>query len=136
MDDPPARVNVMSYHHGEAFNWHFDRSEFTTTLLLQAPDASGEFQYRSGLRTPADPNLDGVARLLDGRDPEVRSLTLAAGTLNVFKRRNTAHRTSPVIGPRERLRMYAGMRPPRAMVRRSAAPIRLRLDTLVMRFQT
>ena len=103
MDDPLARANIMSYHHGEALNWHFDRSEFTTTLLLQAPDAGGEFQYRSGLRTPADPNPDGVARLLDGRDPEVRSLTLAAGTLNVFKGRNTAHRTSPVIGPRERM---------------------------------
>ena len=103
MDDPLARANVMSYHRGEALNWHFDRSEFTTTLLLQAPDAGGEFQYRSGLRTPADPNLDGVARLLDGHDPEVRSLTLAAGTLNVFKGRNTAHRTSPVIGPRERM---------------------------------
>ena len=44
-----------------------------------------------------------VARLLDGRDPEVRSLALTAGTLNVFKGRNTAHRTSPVIGPRERM---------------------------------
>ena len=103
MDDPLARANVMSYHHGEALNWHFDRSEFTTTLLLQAPDAGGEFQYRSGLRTPADPNLDGVAKLLDGRDPEIRSLALTAGTLNVFKGRNTAHRTSPVIGPRERM---------------------------------
>ena len=103
MDDPLARANVMAYHEGEALNWHFDRSEFTTTLLLQAPDAGGEFQYRSDLRTPADPNLDGVARLLDGRDPEVRSLTLAAGTLNVFKGRNTAHRTAPVIGPRERM---------------------------------
>ena len=103
MDDPLARANVMTYHEGDALNWHFDRSEFTTTLLLQAPEAGGEFQYRSGLRTPADPNLDGVARLLDGRDPEVRSLALAAGTLNVFKGRNTAHRVAPVIGPRERM---------------------------------
>lgn len=41
MDDPLARANVMSYHHGEALDWHFGRSEFTTTLLLQAPDAGG-----------------------------------------------------------------------------------------------
>ena len=66
-------------------------------------DGLFNFQYRSGLRTPTDPNLDGVARLLDGRDPEVRSLALAAGTLNVFKGKNTVHRISPVIGPRERL---------------------------------
>ena len=44
-----------------------------------------------------------VARLLDGRDPEVQSLALTAGTLNMFKGRYTAHRTSPVIGPRERM---------------------------------
>ena len=38
------------------------------------------------------------------KSAEVRSPTLAAGALNVFKGRNTAHRTSPVIGPRERIR--------------------------------
>jgi len=32
MQDPLARVNIMAYHAGEALNWHFDRSEFTTTL--------------------------------------------------------------------------------------------------------
>ena len=48
-------------------------------------------------------NVDGVARLPDGRDPEVRSPTLAAGTLNVFRGRNTAHRISPVVGPCERM---------------------------------
>jgi len=36
MADPLARVNVIAYSQGQALNWHFDRSEFTTTLLLQA----------------------------------------------------------------------------------------------------
>ncbi len=103
MEDPLARANVMAYRDGEALNWHFDRSVFTTTLLIQAPEAGGEFQYRSGLRSEQDPNLDGVARLLDGKDPEVRTLTLSAGTLNVFKGKNTAHRVTPVIGWRERM---------------------------------
>ena len=103
MADPLARVNVMSYRDGEALNWHFDRSEFTTTLLLQAPGGGGEFQFRSDLRTGSDPNYDGVARLLAGGDGEVKTLTLAAGTLNVFKGRNTAHRVTPVRGKAERL---------------------------------
>ena len=103
MDDPLARVNVMAYRDGEALNWHFDRSEFTTTLLLQAPDAGGTFQYRSDLRTVDDPNYEGVARLLRGEDPEVKDLLLGAGTLNVFKGRNTAHRVTPVVGERERM---------------------------------
>ena len=98
MEDPLARANVMSYRDGEALNWHFDRSEFTTTLLLQAPEAGGEFQYRSDLRTDDDPNYDGVARLLTGRDPDVRTVAAEAGTLNVFRGKNTAHRVTPPVG--------------------------------------
>lgn len=102
MRDPLARVNVMSYGAGEALNWHFDRSEFTTTLLLQEPSGGGEFQYRSNLRSDTDPNYDGVARLLEGKDPEVKTLKLAAGTLNVFRGKNTLHRVTPCTGPRAR----------------------------------
>jgi predicted 2-oxoglutarate/Fe(II)-dependent dioxygenase YbiX len=103
MRDPLARVNVLAYREGEALNWHFDRSEYTTTLLLQAAEAGGEFQYRSDLRTDTDPNYDGVARLLIGQDHEVKTLRLAAGTLNVFKGKNTAHRVTPARGARERI---------------------------------
>jgi hypothetical protein len=103
MQDALARVNVMAYQEGEALNWHFDRSEFTTTLLLQAPEKGGDFIYRTDLRTDDDPNYDGVARLLEGRDPEEKTLEVTAGTLNVFKGKNTAHRVSPVVGDRERL---------------------------------
>ena len=103
MADPLAAVNVMAYHEGEALNWHFDRSEFTTTLLLQAPDQGGDFVYRTDLRSDDDPNYDGVARLLNGHDPEVRQLSLTAGALNVFKGKNTAHCVSPVAGARARI---------------------------------
>ncbi len=103
MADPLARANVMTYRTGEALNWHFDRSEFTTTLLLQAPQAGGEFQYRSALRSATDPNYDGVARLLRGDDDQVETLPLGPGTLNIFKGRNTAHRVTPVAGARERI---------------------------------
>ena len=103
MQDALARVNVMAYRDGEALNWHFDRSEFTTTLLLQSSNEGGEFLYRSDLRTEDDPNYDGVARLLSGKDPKVKTLNLSAGTLNVFRGRNTAHRVTTVRGSRERL---------------------------------
>jgi 2OG-Fe(II) oxygenase superfamily len=103
MRDPIARANVMAYRDGEALNWHFDRSEYTTTLLLQAPEAGGDFVYRSDLRTDTDPNYDGVARLLRGEDPEVKTLKAGAGTLNVFRGKNTAHCVSPVKGGRERM---------------------------------
>lgn len=103
MADPLARVNAMAYTEGEGLNWHFDRSEFTTTLLLQAPQGGSLFEYRSNLRSDEDPNYEGVARLLRGEDPEKRSLTLAPGTLNVFRGKNTAHRVTPAQGIRSRI---------------------------------
>ncbi len=103
MRDALARVNVMAYRDGEALNWHFDRSEFTTTILLQAPGEGGDFVYRSDLRSESDPNYDGVAKLLEGKDGNVKTLKLAAGTLNVFRGKNTAHKVSTVRGPRERI---------------------------------
>jgi len=103
MDDPMASVNVMSYQQGQALNWHFDRSEFTTTLLLQAPEQGGGFEYRTDLRSEDDPNYDGVAQLLKGEDDQSKVITLAPGTLNVFKGKNTAHRVTPVVGNRARV---------------------------------
>ena len=103
MADPLARINVMAYRVGEELNWHFDRSEFTTTCLLQAPAAGGWFQYRSELRSDTDPNYEGAGRLLAGEDDAVRTLPLAPGTLNVFKGRNTAHRVTRTEGARPRI---------------------------------
>ena len=103
MEDPLARAKVMAYHHGEGLNWHFDRSEFTTTLLLQAPQAGAEFQYRQALRSEEDPNYEGVARLLRGEDPGIHSLGLAAGDLNVFMGKNTAHRVTVSEGDQPRV---------------------------------
>ena len=102
MDDPLARLNVMAYRAGEALNWHFDRSEFTTTLLLQAPEAGGEFEYCKDLRSDNDPNYAGVARLLEGAEPSTL-MPLEAGTLNVFRGKNTAHRVTPVEGATNRV---------------------------------
>lgn len=102
MDDPLARANVMAYREGQALNWHFDRSEFTTTLLLQAPATGGEFEYAKDLRRDDEPNYDGVARLLNGDEPTTL-MPLEPGTLNVFRGKNTAHRVTEVKGNRDRI---------------------------------
>jgi hypothetical protein len=103
MGDPLAKVNVLAYQPGETLNWHFDRSQFTTTLLIRAAESGGEFEYRSDLRSDTDPNYDGVARMLKGEDPKVSVMSLAAGTLNVFAGKNTAHRVTPVHGAKSRV---------------------------------
>lgn len=103
MDDPLACMNVMAYRDGEALNWHFDRSEFTTTLLLQGAEQGGEFEYVTGLRSDTNPNYDGVGAFLDGDQSDVSRLELSAGTLNVFRGKNTLHRVSPVRGETNRI---------------------------------
>ena len=103
MADPLARLNAMSYSEGQGLNWHFDRSEFTTTLLLQAPEAGSVFEYSCDLRSDSNPNYDGVARLLRGEDPQMKSLVVSPGTLNVFRGKNTAHRVTPARGSRPRV---------------------------------
>ena len=103
MNDALAGLNVMSYQAGQNLNWHFDRSEFTTTLLLQAPESGGDFLYHTDLRSDDNPNYEGVAKLISGEDPEVRRLVLKPGTLNVFKGKNTPHKVSKVVGKRSRV---------------------------------
>ncbi len=103
MRDPLAGVNAMAYGDGEALNWHFDRSEFTVTLLLQAPKAGGVFEYRTDLRTADGPNFAGIARLVSGEDRQVETMDVAPGTLNVFRGVNTPHRVTPVVGDQKRI---------------------------------
>ena len=103
MADPLACLNVMSYGSGDALGWHFDRAEFTVTLLLRAAGGGGVFEYRRNLRSAADPNRAGVIRLLRGRDSHVTALHLTPGTLNVFAGFRSPHRVTPVTAPPSRL---------------------------------
>ncbi|WP_415402106.1 2OG-Fe(II) oxygenase [Tateyamaria sp. SN3-11] len=102
MDDALAGLNVLEYRAGEALNWHFDRSIFTTTLLLQEPSEGGVFEYAQDLRSDDDPNHAGIADLLEGRITPTQ-LPQTAGTLNVFLGVNTAHRVSTVRGSTSRI---------------------------------
>ena len=103
MADPLARVNVMAYYKGESLNWHFDRAEFTTTVLLQASDLGGDLELAYGLRNGSDIDFDGIGKMLNGDRGNVRTKSMVSGTLNVFKGKNTAHRTTPVGGSKPRI---------------------------------
>jgi hypothetical protein len=103
MADPMAGLNVMGYGAGDQIGWHFDRAEFTVTLLLRRPKTGGTFQYRHNLRSATDPNHDGVARLLSGEDKAVSDLQIDPGTLNVFAGYRSPHHVTPAGGDQMRL---------------------------------
>ena len=69
----------MAYRTGDGLNWHFDRSEFTTTCLLHALVAGGGFQYRSmyeNERYRAD--FEAVCALCEERDAAVQTIKSVA----------------------------------------------------------
>ncbi len=103
MDDMLGCVNVQATRDGEGLNWHFDRSEFTTTILLQAPEIGGQLEYRKEIRSPGNENYEGVLAMLNGQDPETKRIMPEPGGLNVFRGVNTPHRVVKVEGPVDRI---------------------------------
>ena len=102
--DPFQALNLIYLREGEGSHpWHFDHNDSTVTLLLQAPEAGGEFEYVPFIRSREDENFDGVRRLLDGDRTGVRSPTRSSGTLTIFRGEFSAHRVAPVRGQRARI---------------------------------
>ena len=101
--DPLAALNVMALEDGDELGWHYDRPDFVTTLLLQRPEAGGNFEFVHNLRGLGDENYAGLAQLLDGEHPGVVSRPGRAGTLTLFAGHYSIHRVSMAHGPNPRL---------------------------------
>jgi hypothetical protein len=100
--DPLSGLVLNLVAPGREHPWHFDTNEFTVSLLTQAAEAGGVFQYCPGIRTPQAENLDAVSAVLDGDHRGVRTLELQPGDLQLFAGRYSLHRVSPVEGGRDR----------------------------------
>jgi hypothetical protein len=103
-------------------SFHFDESEFSTTLMLQeaASLETGLFQYTDPLRDgPDDLALTAVAATIREYDkhssvdfaelhdntspPKLHTLNFQAGTLSIFSGSRSLHRVTKVQGSRSRL---------------------------------
>ena len=98
MADPLAALTVNVMNTGQNHGWHFDEAEVTTTLLLQAPELGGSFQYIHNLRTADYRGYEGVSAALDDTHPDVRTLEVKPGTLLIFAGYYSLHRVTPVVG--------------------------------------
>lgn len=102
--DPLAALNLQGFTTGQQLGWHFDRSDFSVTLSLQAASAGGDFEYVRMLRNEDDDCYDAVRQFLD--DPETQTIEVlpqVPGTLTLFRGRYSLHRVTPVEGDRLRL---------------------------------
>jgi len=102
--DPLSSINVHFAGDGQELGWHFDNSSFAVTMLLQAPQEGGVFEYVPAVRDAdaGDMAYDQVGRILDG-DVEVKRLYFGPGALVLFQGRNAIHRVTPAKGPITRL---------------------------------
>ncbi|MCP5025226.1 MAG: 2OG-Fe(II) oxygenase [Actinomycetia bacterium] len=102
--DDVSSINVHFAPHGRELGWHFDNSSFAVTMLLQAPDAGGLFEYVPAARdsTAGNPAYERVAEILDGRTP-VEVLRFVPGDLVLFRGRDALHRVTPTEGPTTRM---------------------------------
>ncbi len=102
--DPLSSINLHFAEQGQELGWHFDNSSFAITLMVQAPDEGGQFEFVKDVRDAdtGDMNYAGVGEILDGNVP-VDTISAEAGTLVFFRGRNSLHRVAPNEGQTTRI---------------------------------
>ena len=106
--DPYQSLNISVMGEGGCQQWHFDSGTMVTTLLLQAPEDGGVFEYAPAIRSETDENFAAVQAVLDGHSDRVVQNRLRAGTLSLFRGHYSLHRVTEVIGKRERIQAILG----------------------------
>ena len=87
-EDPLGACSVNVFVDGGEHGWHFDESEFTVTLMLQAPESGGSFEYVPRIRGSEDEEAI-VGAVLDGDRDRVLEIPFTAGALLIFGGRQT-----------------------------------------------
>jgi hypothetical protein len=101
--DPLDALQITLMGDGDELGWHFDRSEFSITVMYQMPEAGGEFRYYPNLRSEGDPNYPGVQAALQGTREGEKVMPSSSGALAFFHGRNAMHRVTPVVGATPRI---------------------------------
>ena len=101
--DPLGCCSVNVFHPPQGHAWHFDESEYSTTLMLQKPTEGGAFEFTHPIRScKSDMATEAVqAAMSEGRG--VSELTFEPGTLSIFAGRYSLHRVTQVRGTMDRL---------------------------------
>ena len=99
-------LNVIAIGEGERGVWHHDSNECTVTLLLQAPEAGGEFVYGPDTRAPdGRVDLDAVRHLIEARGRGAQPAGARQRHPHLVPGGGRSlHGVLPVRGPRERIR--------------------------------
>ena len=101
--DPYDKYYANIFHPGDGLNWHFDRSEYSISLILQPAQIGGEFQFFPNSRDVVKDwdempvAIEDVSRAFEPHSMKVEEPTLAAGDMYVFRGKNSLHRVSEIV---------------------------------------
>lgn len=101
--DPMGALNIAVMGKGDYLRWHFDQTDFVTSITLQSSEEGGDFEYVQMIRNPDNENYDAVRALLQGSRDGVIHLPNTAGSLALFEGRYSIHRVTEIKGDRLRL---------------------------------
>src|SRR5699024_1513005 len=62
--DPRDALQMTVFEPGEELGWHFDRSEFSVTVMYQPARRGGVFEYVPALRSADDEHYNAVRKVL------------------------------------------------------------------------
>ncbi len=102
-DDSLGSLNVTVMGRAETLGWHFDACEAVVSLLLEAGEAGGRFEYVPPFGGTEEEVRAEVARVLRGGGNEAIEVPMEPGDFVLFRGRRSLHRVTPVEGERERL---------------------------------
>ena len=92
--DPLGDVSVNVCKPGDGHSWHYDESDFSITLQLQAAGSGGHFEYCSDVRGKTEDHFKTMDRVVIGSENRIQMLPFQPGTLVLFAGRNTLHRVT------------------------------------------
>ena len=88
---------------GDTDGWHYDTNDVVFSILLQQPEAGGQFEYVPGIRSETEENYDAVAELFANPERHALKPPMAEGDFNIFRGDLSMHRVTPVEGKRNRI---------------------------------
>lgn len=93
---PHLSLTLKVEDEGDTDAWHYDSNDGVVSLLLQQPDAGGEFEYAPYIRSEQDECYDQVAAMLDNPGALAKRPLMAPGTFVFFNGKLSLHRVRPV----------------------------------------
>ena len=102
--DSLSSINYNYYQNTQQLGWHFDNASFAITLMIQAADSGGDFEYFNEGRDYKENIIDKsyITKILNG-SIKPNKINASAGTLVLFHGRNYLHRVTPVKSSKPRI---------------------------------